>query len=63
MAEERDLDPGKIIYLDFITQKKPSYGGSKNWILIQDLDTRQKWYFLMDTKEYLTEKLPFYQRK
>ena len=36
LAEERDLNPGEMIYLDSISQKKPSYGGSNNWILIQD---------------------------
>ena len=26
----------KMIYLDFSSQKKTSYGSSNNWILIQD---------------------------
>ena len=38
VAEERDLKPGEIIYLDLLSQKKPSYGGSKSWVLIQDSD-------------------------
>ena len=36
VAEERDLKPGEMIYLDIISQKKPSYGGYNNCILIQD---------------------------
>ena len=60
MEEERDLKPGKIIYIDIISQKKPSYGGSKNWVLIQDCDTKQKWYSFTKTKELLSEKVdPF----
>ena len=50
LAEERNLEPGEIIYIDIISQKKPSYGGSKNWILIQDCDTKQKWYFCTKKK-------------
>ena len=42
VAEEHDLNPGKMVYLYLSSQKKPSYGGSNNWILIQDSDTRQK---------------------
>ena len=49
-AEERYLKPGKMIHLDLSSQKKPSYGGSKNWILIQDLDTKQKWSFFTKSK-------------
>ena len=45
VAEERNLNLGKMICLDLRSQKKLSYGGSKNWILIQDSDTKQKWYF------------------
>ena len=30
VAEERNLKPGEMIYLDISSQKKPSYGGSKN---------------------------------
>ena len=60
MAEERDLEPGKMIYLDLSSQKKLSYGGSKNWILVQDPDTKQKWSLFTNSKEYLTEKFtPF----
>ena len=54
VAEERDLKPDKMIYIDMISQKKPSYGGSKNCILIQDSDTRQKWYFFTNTREDLS---------
>ena len=50
VAEESDLNPGKINYLDLISQKKSSYGGSNNWILIQDSDTKQKWSFFMDSR-------------
>ena len=41
VAEEHDLKPGEIICPDLISQKKPSYGGSKNRILIQDSDINQ----------------------
>ena len=60
VAEERDLNLGEIIYLDLISHKKPIYGGSKNWIRIQDSDTKQKWYFSTKAKSYFTEKVtPF----
>ena len=60
MTEERDLKPGEMIYLDLNSQKKPSFGGSKNWVLIQDLDTKQKWSLLPKAKEDLNEKFtPF----
>ena len=36
VAYERDLNPGEMIYLDISSQNKPSYGGYKNCILIQD---------------------------
>ena len=36
VSEERDLKSGKIIYLDIFSQKKPGYGSSKNFILIQN---------------------------
>ena len=42
MAEERDLNPGEMICLDLSWKNKPSYVGSNNWILIQDLETKQK---------------------
>ena len=40
VAEESELKLGEMIYLDIISQKKPSYGGSNNWILIKDSDTK-----------------------
>ena len=51
VAKERDLKPGEMIYLDFSSQKEPSYKGSKNWILIQDSDTKQKCSFFMKSKK------------
>ena len=36
IAEERELNAGEMVYLDIISQKKPSYGGSNNCIFIQD---------------------------
>ena len=50
VAEEQDLNTGKIIYFDIISQKKPRYGGSNNWIIIQDLDTTEKWSFFIKAK-------------
>ena len=47
---------GEMIYLDLISQKKPSYGGSNNWILIQESDTKQKLSFFIKSKKYLIEK-------
>ena len=41
VAEGRDLNPVEMIYLELISQKKPSCGGSKNWILLQDSDTKK----------------------
>ena len=49
-ADERNLKMGKMIYLYLIPQKKPSYGGSENWILIQDSDTKQKLSLFMKGK-------------
>ena len=42
VTEERNIDPDEMVYLDLISQKKPSYGGSKNWILIPTQKTKQK---------------------
>ena len=50
VAEERNLKPDEMIYLDLSSQKKPIYGGSKNLILIKDSDTKQKWYFFTKSK-------------
>ena len=50
VAEDIDLNMGKMIYLDIISKKKPSYGGYKNWILFQDFYTKQKYYFFMKAK-------------
>ena len=53
-----------MIYLDISPQKNPSYGGSKNCILVQDSDTRQRWCFFTKAKEYLTEKVtPFLNKR
>ena len=49
LAEEQELNPEEMIYNDIISQNKPRYGDAKNWILIQDSDTKQKWYLF--TKE------------
>ena len=46
VAEERDLKPGETIYLDISSQKRSSYGGYKNWILIQDSGTRKNYLSL-----------------
>ena len=42
VVEKCDLNPVEMIYLYISSQKKTSYGSSKNLILIQDSDTRQK---------------------
>ena len=47
---ERHLNPSKMIYLDIISQNKPSYWGSNNWILIQDSYTNQKCSFFTKSK-------------
>ena len=39
--EERELDPVEMIYLNIHSQKKTSYVGYNNWILLQDSDTKQ----------------------
>ena len=44
VVEEKYLKPGEMIYLEIISQKKISYGGSKNWFFIQDSDTNQKYF-------------------
>ena len=47
VTEEQDLNPGEMIYLDLSSKNKTSYGGSKNWILIQNSDTKQKSSFFV----------------
>ena len=44
-----------MIYLDLISKIKPGYGVSNNWIIIQDSDTTQKWFFFTKSKEDLTK--------
>ena len=61
MAEERDLKPGEMIYLGLSSKKKPSYGGSKNWIIIQDSDTPKK--IFTKTKEDLNIKITPFLKK
>ena len=52
-----------MIYLDIISQKKLSCGGSKNWVLMQDSETSPKWSFFVKGKEDLTEKgIPFLKK-
>ena len=63
VAKERNLQPVEMIYLDISSQKKPSYGGYNNWILIQDLDTKQKWSLFKKAKEDLTEKVTPFLKK
>ena len=55
--EEQDLKTRKTIYIEISFQKKPRYGVSNNWILIQDSDTKQKSSFFTKAKAYLTEKI------
>ena len=50
ILEEQDLSTGKIFYLHIILQKKPSYGGSDHWILVQDSETKKKWSFFSNPK-------------
>ena len=60
MTEERNLKSGGMIYIGISSQKKPSYGGSNTCIIIQDSDTKQKWYCFTKIKEYLSGKFtPF----
>ena len=63
VAEESKLKPGGIIYIVIISQKKSSYGYFKNWVLIQDCDTKQKLFFSLRQKNIYLEKLPLYWRK
>ena len=58
VAEERKIKPCEMINLDIISQKKPSYGGSKNWILIQDSDTKKNCLSLRRQKNILLKKSP-----
>ena len=47
VGEEHNLNQGKMIYIDIISQKKASYGGSNNCIIIQESDTNQ---FFLNSK-------------
>ena len=60
MVEEQDFKPGEMIYIDISSQKNPSYGGSKNLILIQDSYTKQKLYYSQRQKNIWLKKSPFY---
>ena len=40
-AEDCDLNMGEMIYIDIISQNKPSCGDSNNYILLQISDTGQ----------------------
>ena len=51
VADERDFKTGEMVYLEIISQKKPSCVGSNNWNLLQDSDTKQKWSFFTNTKK------------
>ena len=63
MGKERDLKPVEMIYIGVISQKKPSYGDYKNWVLIQECDTKDIFSFFMNTKEDLSEKdTPFLKK-
>ena len=63
VAEECDLNTGEMIYLDIGSQNKPSYVGSKNWILIQDSYTKQKLSFFKRAKKYLAGKFTRFLKK
>ena len=63
VSEERKLQQGEMIYFGISSQKKPSYEGYNNWILIQDLYTKQKWSLLMKAKEDLTGKVAPFLKK
>ena len=39
--EGRDLNPGLMVHLDIISQKRISFGGYKNCIFLQDYDTKK----------------------
>ena len=58
-AEEQDLKPGDMINLYLSSKKKPDYGESNNWIIMQK-SYKKKWSDFMKAREYLTEKVtPF----
>ena len=43
VTEERHLNPEEMVYLYIIiSQNMPRFGGYKNWILLQDLDTQKR---------------------
>ena len=44
-AEQKDLKPVEIVYLDISSQKDPIYGGSKNWILLKYFDTNKNGFY------------------
>ena len=58
VAEEQGLNPGKMIYLDINSKKKPSYGGPKICILLQDLDTKQNGFSQQRQKYNLLKNSP-----
>ena len=63
MAEERDLKPGEMIYLGLSSKKKPSYGGSKNWIIIRVSYKKPKMFFLHKGKRIFNWKNNFFLKK
>ena len=63
VLEEQYLKPVEMIYIGISSQKKPGYGGSKDWILLQDSDSEQKWVYFKKAKEVYTEKVTPFLKK
>ena len=61
--DQRDLQIGKVIYLYLSSQRKPSYGGYKIWILIQGSDKKQKWSFFTNAEEAFAENFAPFLKK
>ena len=59
VSYEEDLNPGKMIYLVIIPKNNPNYGGPKNRVLLQYLDTRKHCLFYEDKIKINVNCLPF----
>jgi hypothetical protein len=55
--ENKTTTPGERLYLDISSVNKPSYGGSKYWLLIVDEASRFKWSYFLKSKDELKIKM------
>ena len=55
VTEERSKEVGERLFFDITPMKHPSYGGSRNWLLILDDYSDYTWSFFLKEKSDLAE--------